>query len=556
MRLSIAAVSALLLASSHPVIAQTSTTTPPQPPAAAAATPPAEISADAVRAHITFLADDLLEGRDTGSRGYDIAANYVASRYLATGLAPAPRNDAWFQPVKFQETTVVDDGSAVLIGEQRFANRQAALVTPGREAETRVTAPAVFVGYGLDSPADGFDDYAGLDVTGKIVVLLAGAPASTPSDVAASLNADKARRASERGAIGVITINTDAAEEARPFSRSVQLGGRPSTTWVASDGTPFSQAPNIRASALIDRPAAEALFDGARTPLARILRDARRANGRPRGFALAQPVSIDVRATRRTIESKNVIGMLPGSDPTVANEYVLLMAHLDHIGISPNAEGDDKINNGAMDNAAGVATMLEAARALAAGPPNRRPILFAAVTAEERGLLGASYLSRNLPIDGRVVSVVNLDMPILLYDFQDVIAFGAEHSTMGPMVAAATSSMGIRTSPDPLPQERLFTRSDHYRFVQQGVPSVFLMTGFAGDGREKFTHFLETNYHSPRDEVTLPFNWQAGAKFAEVNLRIARAVANADQAPRWYADSPFGRQFAPDAPKAERAAGD
>ncbi|MEZ0497352.1 M20/M25/M40 family metallo-hydrolase [Sphingomonas sp. IW22] len=233
-----------------------------------------------------------------------------------------------------------------------------------------------------------------------------------------------------------------------------------------------------------------------------------------------------------------------------------MVVHLDHVGTGGHAKGDDKVFNGAMDNAAGVATMLEAARAFTqAGEKPKRTILFAAVTSEEDGLLGSQYLAKH-PLPGvKVTSVVNLDMPVLLYDFTDVVAFGAEHSTMGPIVAKATSDMGIKLSPDPMPEENLFTRSDHYRFVTEGVPSVFLVTGFANGGEKAFKDFLATNYHKPSDEVSLPFNWGAGAKFAKVNYNIARALADAPTAPVWYDDSEFGKLYAADAAKAERPAG-
>jgi len=234
---------------------------------------------------------------------------------------------------------------------------------------------------------------------------------------------------------------------------------------------------------------------------------------------------------------------------------VVVMGHLDHIGIKPGVTSGDAINNGAMDNATGIATMLEAARAMAANPNRpKRPVLFVAVTGEEKGLLGADYLSRFpvVPAGGRVVAVVNLDMPILTYDFTDVVAFGAEHSTLGPIVAAATAKDGVALSPDPMPEEGLFTRSDHYRFVQQGVPSIFLVTGHAGPGAKAFSDFLKTHYHRVSDDLALPFNWNAAAKFSRINMLIATEIANAPETPKWYADSFFGKVFAPEAAKAKR----
>jgi Zn-dependent M28 family amino/carboxypeptidase len=309
-------------------------------------------------------------------------------------------------------------------------------------------------------------------------------------------------------------------------------------------GRPPTAAPGLRFQATLDTPAAEALFAGARSPLARVLDEAAAAGRKPKGFALKQTVKLERQSSSQQVTSPNVLAVLPGSDPALANEYVVLMAHLDHVGISEKAEGD-KINNGAMDNATGTATMLEVARAMAMAPNRpRRSILFAAVTAEEKGLLGSEYLAKNPVVgNGKVVSVVNLDMPVLLYDFTDVIAFGAEHSTMGPIVRRAAAGMNVALTPDPLPQEGLFTRSDHYRFVREGVPSVFLMTGFAGEGEKQFKNFLATNYHSPKDDMNQPINWEAGAKFARINYLIAREIADAPQAPSWYSDSFFGQTF-------------
>jgi Zn-dependent M28 family amino/carboxypeptidase len=236
---------------------------------------------------------------------------------------------------------------------------------------------------------------------------------------------------------------------------------------------------------------------------------------------------------------------------------MLLMAHLDGLGVRAPRAGDtanaDQIRNGAMDNATGVATLIEVARQFMRDHERpRRPILLAAVTAEEMGLVGAEYLAHN-PVGGRVAAVVNLDMPVLTYPFSDVIAFGAEHSTLGPIVRRAAARMNVALSADPLPHEGLFTRSDHYKFVREGVPSVFLMTGFAGEGRERFTRFLADTYHSPRDDLNLPFDWQAGARFAQLNYLIAREIADSREAPRWYADSFFGDAVAAGQPRAQRA---
>ena len=515
-----------------------------QTPSATAPT----FSADAFRAHVTFLADDLLEGREAGSRGYDIAARYVAAQFAALGAQPGVRG-SWFQPVPFIRT--VNQGpSRLIVGGQSFGNAAIVFRTGPDPAALAIDAGVVFVGYGLDMPTRGFDDYAGLDVRGRIVVVLSGTPANVPSDIAAHLNAEKRRMAAARGAIGLITIRTRAEAERSPWRRMTEQSRRAGTAWIGADGTPFTDGDTMRFSATVDMAPAEALFAGSRRTLAQVLDEAARPGARPRGFALRQQARVERPASEATrFSSANVIAVLPGSDPALANEYVLLMAHLDGLGIREARPGDeanaDRIRNGAMDNATGVATLIEVARQMMRDPNRpRRPILLAAVTAEEKGLLGAEYMARNPMVDGRIVSVVNLDMPILTYDFQDVIAFGAEHSTMGPIVARAAARMNVALSPDPLPAERLFTRSDHYKFVRQGVPSVFLMTGFAGEGRERFTRFLADTYHGPRDDLALPFNWATGARFAQLNYLIAREIADALEAPLWYEGSFFGDVFA------------
>lgn len=524
-------------------------------PAQRAAAPP-EFSPESFRSHVTFLADDRLEGRDTGSRGYDLAALYVASRFEALGLKPAGR-EGWYQQVPFLESRFSGEPGSLTVGGRRFLHGQEMVLTPTPdEAPVVVEAPAVFVGYGLEAPEIGIDDYKGLDVRGKIVIVLNGFPNGMKSDVGAHLNSDKRRVASRHGAVGLVSIRTLSEAKRRPWARVRQSANEPSLGWIGADGAPYTPAPGLRFRATLDTPAAEALFAGSKTSLDRILAEADRKGGRPRGFALKPRLAVSQQSAARRFASPNVLAVLPGSDPKLAGEYVLLMAHLDHEGIKPEGVGEsggDRIYNGAMDNAVGIATMLEVARAMAAAPDRpKRSILFAAVTAEEDGLLGAQYLARHGVPGGKVAAVVNLDMPILLYDFTDVVAFGAEHSTMGEAVARAGRTMGVALAEDPLPQEGLFTRSDHYRFVQEGVPSVFLMTGFANGGREKFTHFLATHYHKVSDQLSLPIDWKTGAKFARINYEIAREIADAPQAPRWYSDSFFGKVLAPGREKATR----
>lgn len=506
-----------------------------------------------VKAHVDFLADDLLEGRDAGTRGYDLAAKYVATRYEALGLTPAGADGGWYQQVPLQKSTLADTGGAVTIGGRRFENGVDVLFGPSsREAEQAVEAPVVFVGFGMVDPSRGIDDYRGLDVKGKFVAILSGFPKGMPSDIGAHLAGEKAKFAEARGAIGTVSVLTPTSLKAFPWKRRAAYADAPGYTWVESDGKAFVETPGIRTGAGLHGPAQEALFAGAPRSLKSVLAEAEKTGGRPKGFALKPTVKIERNSRKSIVHSPNVVAMLPGSDPALKDEYVLLMGHLDHDGVDPTLDGDDKIYNGAMDNAAGIATMLEVARAMATSPTRpKRSILFAAVTAEEDGLLGADYLARHPVVkDGKVVAVVNLDMPVLTYDFTDVIAFGAEHSTLGPIVARAAGLDKVTLSPDPIPEQGVFTRSDHYMFVKQGVPSVFLVTGYGGAGKAANEDFEANHYHQVSDDLKVRFDWNAGAKFARINYLIAREIADAPQAPRWYEGSFFGNIFAKDQPKA------
>ena len=523
------------------------------PLAAQTAEEPA-FSPEQVRAHVEFLADDLLEGRDAGTRGYDIAALYVASRFDALGLKPGG-SKGWYQPIEFARAKFrKDEPATITIGGTAFQNGVDVMMTANsREPDQVLAADTVFVGYGLDSPTHGFDDYSGIDVRGKIVVLLSGVPAGrTSSEIAAHLSSEKARMAERRGAIGVITVPTRAFLANTPWKQLAGYSAASRYVWIGKDGKPWSSAPAIRATAYAHGPVAEALFAGSRTNLKRVLDAAAHKGAMPRGFALKAPVRIERHSSVETIASSNVLGMIPGSDPALAGEVVMITAHLDHDGVDPKLEGD-KVYNGAMDNAAGIATMLEVARVFAEGKARpKRTVVFAAVTAEEDGLLGSQYLAKHplVPAGGKVAAVVNLDMPVLTYDFSDVIAFGGEHSTLGPIASRAAAKAGIAVSPDPMPDQGIFTRSDHYSFVVEGVPSIMLATGFAGEGREKFMGFLTKTYHRPSDDLSQAFNWQAGAKFAKINYLIARAIADGTEAPRWYVGDFFGDTFAKGAPKA------
>jgi Zn-dependent M28 family amino/carboxypeptidase len=265
--------------------------------------------------------------------------------------------------------------------------------------------------------------------------------------------------------------------------------------------------------------------------------------------------------TSTRVTSPNVAAMIPGSDPALRDQYVVLSGHIDHLGVDEPKPGEpankDRIYNGAMDNAAGTSTLLEVARVMEqdvkAGHGPRRSVIFLVSTGEEKGLLGADFFARHpaVPIE-KVVGNVDLDMPVLLYPFTDLVAFGADHSSLGKIVANAGQAMKVTLAPDPMPTENIFVRSDHYMFVKQGVPAVFLATGYANGGAAKWGDFFKNTYHKPGDDMSQDINWRAGARFAEANWRITSAMADSDTPPLWYKGDFFGELFAPKAARADK----
>lgn len=510
-----------------------------------------------IKSHLEFLADDLLEGRDTGSRGYEIAAHYVETEFKKIGLLPAGDDGGYMQRVPFRKAylnqqspkaSIEVNGETIELGFPKEFMTGA----PMSATETAVTAEAVFVGYGLVAPTFDHNDYEGLDVEGKIVVALTGRPESWPSEEGAHLASgrEKVKYAAERGAIGYVTLHTPKREKVRSYTTSLNYLSVPSMRWLDKEGNPFGTQKQFKGSAYLNLEAGKKLFVNAPVSLDEIFKQDEE-NQAIKGFDLNATLSLAAKSRHEEVTSPNILAVLPGSDPKLKDEYVVFTAHLDHIGFAQDVTKKDRINNGAMDNASGVSILLETARILAKSQP-RRSILFTVVTGEEKGLLGANYFTNNptVPIS-QMVANVNLDMPVLLYDFADVIAFGANHSSMGQIVETAAGQLGIGLSPDPMPEQAIFTRSDHYNFVKKGVPSVFLMTGFTSktegeDGGKVWGEFFAKHYHQPSDSLDLPINWNSAEMFAEVNIRIGLTVANADDKPTWNDDSFFGQTFASD----------
>jgi hypothetical protein len=508
--------------------------------------PPAQA---AIKAHIQFLASDAMRGREAGTRDFDVAAEYVAAQFLAAGLKPGGAKGSWFQPVSLVTYRAAEKGTMSLTrGKTPIAMTFGTdFVTSPAPAtpDLTVSGQVVFAGYGIVYPEGKRDDYKGLDVRGRIVAILPGVPKGLPADVTASLSDDdqKAHLAELRGARGVIVLESVANHAQYPFEAIVPYWDYPRTTWADPEGKAHAIAPGAPILAYVSWAGAEKLFAGSRIKWADVLAAEKKGGRIPTG---ALSVTLDAHSVTRlrTSLSHNIVGVLEGSDPALKDQYVVLSAHLDHVGVGEPVNGD-RIYNGAMDNAVGTASILEVARMFqASGKRPRRSLIFLSLTAEEKGLIGSDYFA-SLPTvpKASLVADINLDMPILTYPLQDVVVLGGERSSIGPVVAAVAAAEGLKVVPDPSPEEMFFVRSDHYSFVRAGIPAVSIDSGPGGEGAAAQKKFLAENYHKPSDQIDLPFNWDSAAKFVRINYGVARTLADADARPRWNKGDFFGVLF-------------
>ncbi|HEX7693585.1 MAG TPA: M28 family metallopeptidase [Sphingomonas sp.] len=505
----------------------------------------------AMKAHVLFLASDAMRGREAGSHEFDIAAQYVAAQFYAAGLRPGGDEGSYLQNVPLIGYKLADKGNFVWTpsggGPQPLVFGEDFVPAPNpAKAETSLDAPIVFVGYGIVAPDYKRDDYRGVDVKGKIVAFLGGAPDHYDGEERAYFSGipAKARIAADHGAIGVIQIESPRGARGNlPVAVAARLWDRERVTWEkgkatgGADGAPVLGTLSARGAAT--------LFAGAKTSWDQVRKAAERDDAVFVPTALKGVLSVAIRTERRPMPSSNVVGVIPGSDPKLTDEVVILSAHLDHIGVGKPDKTGDAINNGAEDNAIGIASLIEEARRFtASGKPPRRTILFLAVTAEEKGLVGSDYFANNptVPLKS-IVADVNLDMPLITYPFEDMVVFGARRSTLGPIVERAVASVGVSMSPDPMPEQGIFVRSDHFRFVQKGIPSVFLWPGEKGPGKAAWADFMANHYHQPSDEISQPLDWAQGVRFVAVNYAIAREIADNDERPRWNKGDYFGSYF-------------
>jgi len=534
---------------------------PTPPPAADSLDGPELVSAlesihgSQIKQHMSVLADDRLEGRGLGSAGYDEALAYVETTLKSYGLQPAGEQGGFHQRVPLRNSIVTEGTSSLTVR----SGAKTRTLTYGKDyllgadllrPEVSIAdAPVVFVGYGVSAPTLGYDDYAaGVDVKGKVVAYLSGAPAMLPSNERAyySSGAVKEADAAKRGAIGTISFTSPEDPRFR-WDVSVATGKQGSFAWVDAQGNPNRGDASLRGSASLNHSGVEALFAGAPQPPAAVFAAA--ARNTPQAFDLATRVSLVTHSTHRGVESANLVARLEGSDPVLKDEHVVYIAHVDHFGRGVAMNGDE-IYNGAHDNASGVAIVLEVAHAYSTLKTRpRRSALFLFVTAEERGLLGSDYFARNptVPRSG-IVADLALDMPFLYHPLRDIVPYGAQHSTLAAPVTRAAKHLGIAIGADPIPEQVLFIRSDHFSFVRQGVPSLFIKSGFqtgdpALDGAKINAAYRRDVYHKPNDDMSQAFDFDAGAQHARLNFLTGWLVAETPARPEWNAGDFFGGLF-------------
>ncbi len=510
-----------------------------------------QIEENKLRAHVKFLADDLLEGRGPGSRGGMLAAKYIAAQFESLGLEPAAADRTYFQQVQMigsrpdpSTRFVVKSGA----GDTEFKFGDDFVGgTDLEQTEVQVNGEIIFVGYGVSAPENNWDDYKGLDVRGKILLMMVNDPPPTPSEP--NLFGGKAltyygrwtykyEEAARRGAAGVILIHTN---DSAGYGWSVVRN-----SWGGEQFglVPGANTPSLKLKSWVTDEAARKIAQMGGKNL-----DQLRQSAASRAFRPA-PLNARVEMTLRTqvqrLTSPNVVAIYRGADPTLKNEYVVYSAHWDHLGIRPDQPGDN-IYNGAVDNATGIAGMIAIAKAfnmLAIKP--RRSVLFIATTAEEQGLLGAEYYARHplVPLQ-QTVANINLDSMNALGTTTDITPLGADRSTLGKFIEEVAKENNVTVSPDARPEQGSFYRSDHFPFAKAGVPAVSLNPGtkFVGHhdkwGEEQFQDYNQHRYHQPSDEYTPNWDFSGMVQQARLAFWIGLRVANAAETPQWNKGDEF-----------------
>ena len=495
--------------------------------------------------HVRTLADDSMEGRDTGSSGYERAAEYVTEQFRAAGLEPAGE-DGYRQWAEFQVSQLDESASSLdLIRDGRTTPvklRDDAQFYVTSQTVADIEADAVFAGYGLDIPELGYSDLAGLDLRGKIAVVFRGGPSEIPGAIKAHYQsvAERFRTLRKAGAVGGVLISNPKVPDL-PWPRLAT--GLLFPRMELLDGTPEDARPPPLLLAFNPHHL-DLLLAGSGHTAAAILESLGGPGPLPR-FSIGARLRAHVAVRRSRTRCSNVVGLLRGSDPALREEYVVASAHLDHVGIGEPINGD-RVYSGAMDNASGVASLIEIARSLQrSGRRPKRSLVFLAVTGEEKGLLGSEYFAHHPTVSGRIVADLNMDMFLPLFPMRYVEVQGLGESSLGPELRALARERGVETHSEYEPERVLFIRSDQYNFVKTGVPSLAVSIGYQKGSPEEATSqaFFRDRYHAPADDIDQPVDEVAAAQFTDLVGEMMVKVANDPQRPTWNADS-FFRRFA------------
>ncbi|MDI9858348.1 M28 family metallopeptidase [Flectobacillus roseus] len=507
------------------------------------------INPNAIKATMTFLADDLVEGRQPGTRGFSVASKFVETQMMRIGLKPAMPDGGYLQPVPLKKGIVSEKLTAMTLGEETLTYGQEFIASPYMpQAESSVSAPLVFVGYGISAPEMQYDDYKGIDVKGKIVVLFNAAPESFPSNQRAyfTTNPVKYNEAIKRGAVGVISVNFPN-DKRSTWEATVRRTKQGTFKWLNKEGQPNDAFPALKAVATFNPDKAEKLFAKSGKTFASAVESTKA--GKAESFDLNIQATIKVNTQFTSVAGSNLVGMIEGSDPKLKDEYIVYTAHLDHFGIGAPVKGDS-IYNGAHDNASGVAILLEIAQTFKNLPEApKRSIVFTIVTGEEFGLLGSDYFASNSPLNGKIVADLAIDMPFFFHPILDIVPYGAQHSSLNQQVEKTAKILGLGISPDPFPEQVVFIRSDHFSFIKKGIPALFIKSGFKTvpsdtiDRSKSDVGWRSTIYHTPQDDMSQPFDFDAAATHVKVNYLIGYYVAQDSKSPDWNVGDFFGGKF-------------
>jgi Zn-dependent M28 family amino/carboxypeptidase len=510
----------------------------------AVAQPPRHFDGHSWRSQVEVLAADNMEGRETGSAGLRRAQEYVIEQAKKNGLQPAGSN-GFYQAVKFVSRELVEKDTSVALvrdgKEEPLAIGDDLVVSTRVALAGEVKAPLVFAGYGMRVPEKNYDDFSGLDVRGKIIVVLNGFPDEIPGPLASHYQSVSERWKLLRslGVIGMVNVPNPAFMDI-PWPRIAANRHVPSMSLV---GEEFNDAAGAQFGAYFNPARADLLLAGSGHTFAELAALGKDRKALPH-FRLSVSLHSRTRVTEQPVESANLVALLPGTDPVLKDEYVVLTAHLDHLGFGAPVNGD-KLYNGAMDNGSGSALLLDLAASLKKSPEKlRRSVLFIWVCGEEKGLLGSRYFAAHPTVPAEeIIADLNTDMFMPIVPLTILRVQGLDESDLGDRARAAAKVYGVRVQSDPEPQQNHFIRSDQYNFIRRGIPAVAMTVGFDPGSPEqvKFKAWITEHYHAPSDDLSQPVDLASAALYEDIFRSMVVAVANANHRPEWKSESFFRR---------------